>query len=70
MIAKCKDGSFVISSHKVWVPGVYKDKKAARYAFQFMDGELQELQDKITPRSITTEDLKELRKLNPITRGL
>ena len=53
---------FVISSHGGWIPGSYVDRKAARYAFQFNDSDLQKLQDRISPSAITTADLKNLRK--------
>ena len=40
------EGGFVISSQKQWVPGFYNSRSAARYAFQFSNAELQQLQDK------------------------
>lgn len=52
---------FVISSHGCWVTGTYKDKKAARYAFQFTDKQLLDINNKCRPESITSEDLKAYR---------
>ena len=61
MIHETEHG-FVISSHRVWVPGVYKDKKAARYAFQFTDDQLLAIRDKCLPECVTSDDLKLYRK--------
>jgi len=63
MIHKLNDG-FVISSHGVWLPGVYESKRAARYAFRFMGKELEGLQSEKnkTTSIITFEDLKNIRK--------
>ena len=55
-------GEYVISSHHVWLPGVYETRKAANYAFRFSDEELQKLQDSISPKAITFEMLQELRQ--------
>lgn len=54
-------GEFVISSRGVWLPGVYKTKEAARYAFQFDDSVLIELQKSAGTGSITLEMLKAAR---------
>ena len=57
------DNHYVISSHHVWIPGVYVDKRTAQYAFQFSDTELQLIQDTLKPNGvITKEHLKNFRK--------
>ena len=57
------DGTVVISSRHVWLPGVYADTKAARYAFRFADDDLQRLQDSLNPGGVITFDhLKSLRQ--------
>lgn len=60
------EGGFVISSHCAWVPGVYEDRKAANYAFQFKNKDLQDLQDQIGKRFITSKDLKDLKRLERV----
>lgn len=68
-IRSLEDGAKVISSHGVWVPGVYADDRAARYAFRFSDDVLDELQQEANVRAggtsgtITFDDLKARRKL-------
>jgi len=61
MIHQVEDG-FAISSHGCWLPGCYATKEAARFAFQFPDETLQELQDQANRRGgsrmITSEDLR------------
>ena len=44
-IYQTRDGAFVISSHQVWIPGIYEDERTARFAFRFSDDTLQTLQD-------------------------
>lgn len=39
------EGGFVISSHGTWLPGVYADERAAKYAFRLTDAQLAELND-------------------------
>ena len=57
------DGGYVISSHQVWLPGHYEDKKTANYAFRFSDEELKKLQDSVNPGgTITFKMLQELRR--------
>jgi len=67
MIHKVEDG-FVISSHQVWIPGVYDTKRTANYAFRFDDSDLQKLQDvkNKTNDVITFKDLQNLKKLTKI----
>lgn len=62
------NGSFVISSHGVWLLGVYESKRAGRYAFRFMGKELQDLQNdkNKTTGIITFEDLKNIRTQNKV----
>jgi len=60
MIHKTKDNLYVISSGCTWLNGVYKDEKAANYAFRFDDNDLKELQKE--KGVITFEDLKQLTK--------
>lgn len=60
MIHTFEDGTCVISSHHVWLPGSYADVRAARYAFRFSDAVLSRLRDRVNrvdKRSITFEDL-------------
>jgi hypothetical protein len=58
MIHECDDGTYCISSHRVWMPGVYESKKAARYAFQFDEAILRRLQNESGEGVITLEALK------------
>lgn len=63
MVHETDDGTFVVSSHQVWLPGSYATKQAAQYALQFPDKILQSLTDRIChvsgeDRPITTEDLR------------
>ena len=57
---------FVISSHRVWMPGAYDTEKTARYAFQFKDEELNKMQRIANKRNggfdgvITMDDLKKI----------
>ena len=60
---------FVITSGHIGLPGCYATRRAANYAFQFPNGELQKLQDKVNAsepdenkRVITFEMLQELAK--------
>ena len=69
MIHQTHDKLYVISSHRVWMPGVYDTIKTARYAFQFCDEVLQALQSEANERetggvggTITMADLKRVRK--------
>lgn len=45
MIYEARNGTFTISSRRVWLPGVYESRRAARYAFRLPDQTLQRLQD-------------------------
>ena len=64
-IYKLDGGGYVISSHRVWRPGVYESERAARYAFRFSDDELKSLQNEanensdISERRITLERLQQ-----------
>ena len=67
------DNGFVISSHGCWLPGIYADEKAARWAFSFEDNTLQALTDRICRaatggRAITTGDLRAARHESPAER--
>ena len=65
MIYYIRVEEYVISSRGSWLPGVYADTKAARWAYQFSHVTLAQLTDMINVgegRSITTEDLKEARR--------
>ncbi len=59
------DGEYVISSGRVWLPGVYATERAARYAFRFSYEDLVRVNASRgtgdTYRPITTEALRELR---------
>jgi hypothetical protein len=66
MIHPDDDGTFTISSHAMWLPGIYDSERAARYAFRFSNETLQQLSDRICAvhgenRAITTDDLKAAR---------
>ena len=68
-IFKVKEGTYVIGSGGVWLPGIYESERAARYAFRFPDDQLRKLQDKINEkepiedkRVIAFAMLQELRK--------
>lgn len=59
-IHKTDDGGFTISSHDIWLPGVYEDERTARYAFRLPEDVLQGLQDQANARGggvITWGDL-------------
>lgn len=49
VIHKINNG-FAISSGNVWLPGCYDSERAAKYAFRFLDEELQQLQNKVNTR--------------------
>lgn len=54
---------YVISSHRMWLPGVYATEKAARFAFRFDYDELKKLQESLNPFGVITfADLKKLKK--------
>jgi hypothetical protein len=57
------DDGFVISSHGVWMPGVYATRRAANYAFRFTDETLNKLQARANAerRFISFEDLQAAR---------
>ena len=63
MIYKLEDGTYVISSHQVWMPGVYDTERTANYAFKFSDEELHSLgkDENGGWKLITFEDLQELK---------
>ena len=57
------ENGYVISSHHVWLPGVYDTEKAARYAFRFPNETLEALSNRICHingenRNITKDDLR------------
>jgi hypothetical protein len=62
------DLRFTISSHNVWLPGVYDSEGAARYAFRFRDEDLDALQEQANAAAggtggvITFEMLRQTRK--------
>lgn len=65
-----KAGTFVISSHEIWLPGSYADRRTAMYAFRFSNDILWNLQEKLNKeildpkeRNITFEMLQKARKL-------
>ena len=64
MIHKTKDGSYVVSSRRIWLPGNYDSERAANYAFRFPDDVLLKLQKRINHRGdlITFADLQSERK--------
>lgn len=64
MIYKTDDGTYVISSNQVWIPGCFEDERTAKYAFKFTDSQLQKLQDEKnkTTHIITFTDLQKLRR--------
>ena len=45
MIYKNNDNTFCASSNNTWIPGIYADERAAKYAFRFSNQELQNLQN-------------------------
>lgn len=66
MIHPGKDGTFQISSHDMWLPGIYASEQAARYAFRFGSSDLSQLSERVCSfhredRAITMDDLRELR---------
>jgi hypothetical protein len=48
---------YQISSHQVWLPGVYDSERAARYACRFKDADLQALQDSVNPDGVITFEM-------------
>lgn len=66
MIHVLDDGTHVISSRGMWLPGNYDSDQSARYAFRFRNEVLQELQERICHkdgenRAITMDDLRAAR---------
>ena len=63
MIYKNNDNTFCASSNNTWIPGIYADERAAKYAFRFSNQELQNLQNEKnkTDGIITFSDLQILR---------
>jgi hypothetical protein len=63
-IHKTDNGTFVISSHHCWLPGIFEDERSARWAFRFPDEVLERLQREANVRAggkggvITHDDLK------------
>jgi hypothetical protein len=56
---------FVISSHQVWLPGVYDTSRTARYALQFSDRDLSDLWDRVLSEGrgrVTLDDLRSVKK--------
>lgn len=45
------DGTCVISSSRVWLPGVYENERAARFAFRLPNEELTKLQEQANARA-------------------
>ena len=68
MLHKNKDNTYCISSHQVWLPGVYEDTRAANRAFKYDDFILQKLQEAANIRAggqggtITNADLDACKK--------
>jgi hypothetical protein len=65
MIHKLDDGSgFVVSKARYgWLPGIYADERAARYAFRFTDTELVEIGGWPGPRPpVTFEEMQMFRR--------
>lgn len=52
---------WVISSGGVFLPGAYATEAAARWAFRFTYEQLRHTRDRVRPRAITTQDLRETR---------
>ena len=52
---------YVISSRRRWRPGVYADRKAATYALQFTDDEINSIWLQSNRGPITTDELRALR---------
>lgn len=63
------EGGFVISSRGMWLPGVYADERAARYAFRFSNEELDRINASrgvgVDYRPITVECLHQWRHGTP-----
>ncbi len=61
MIHRNYDGSYVISSRHVWLPGNYDTERAAKYAFRLPDAILARLRDEahLLDRLIRFEDLQQ-----------
>lgn len=59
MIHEYADGTAAIASHGMWLPGIYADRRAARWAFTFSDETLAALA--LAGRPITTADLRAAR---------
>lgn len=74
-----RDGeiTYSVSSHSCWLPGVYKTRRAAKYAPQFADMVLQAMQDALNSwygsesdkNVITFEMLQFVRKNFPYKEG-
>lgn len=60
VIYETNDKRYVISSGGSWLPGVYADLKAARWAYQFSNVTLERLSKMWDP--ITTENLREAKR--------
>lgn len=72
MIYELDRGGFVISARRMWLPGVYATGQAARWALQFDDELLTDLNERINltqHRPITTEDLRAARRKTPEPAG-
>ncbi len=67
MLYKYSDNTYCISSHRMWLPGVYEDSRAAYRDFKYDNKILSQLQDNANKRSgsdvgiITTKDLDEVK---------
>jgi hypothetical protein len=49
-IHKLEDGTCVIASGGVWLPGCYEDERTARFAFRLPDGEKARLRNQAIAR--------------------
>jgi len=65
------NGTCVISANNTWLPGVYENARAARFAFKLNDCQKSELRDYAVENSegiISWQDIKDYRdKLKTIT---
>lgn len=61
MIERLDSGAYVIGSGGRWLPGIYADERAARYAFRFADEVLVRVRDE-QDRPVTFEDLRAARR--------
>lgn len=75
VIVKYDDGTYCISSRRVWLPGSYADERAARYAFRLDNATLDRLQKEANARKggpggvITYADLRAAGRRDERTSG-